>query len=1174
MHRLKVKKVVRLIGVLLVLSVMQPACVQKKPVVRDQLTVEKLRLRITKVRNAVAETRAVIAASRGASHLPELYMRLAELLSEEARYHYMVAYEREQRSTKSLHVPQVRFLKEQAISTYNLILKKYPSTHLADRILFNISHEQRELGLFDKMKDSLQRLVKDYPNSSYKAEALLVLGDFYFDRTKFAKAEHYYVEIVKQQRSPLKGLAYYKLAWVYVNISDCQGALRNFEKAIIADRKAFTDFKKKRRAQTRKSKEVQGEFAIPQFDKGKYSFAGHKSVNVQREALVDLTYCYAQERKPEKAVAYLKRLASTRESYVAALAKMANRYALIEQPKGTAQVARELLRLAPDDEQRLDDARMLHNAVVRMKDYSAVGEDVPLILRAMRRQLLKPKLDESAKVLLLKEFELLARDLATKSHQLLMRRGKRGFGGTQWTKNPVSADQTATAYTAYLNVLPESPNRLEMVGNLADVLMDSKRYLEAGHRYRETAFLLSKPVTDAEVEALNAPPKDTEKKKRRRKTKPKPKIDKKTLQQQRTRARVDALYNAAVADQPSLESEHARGHMERATARAGMRMAGGQYLEEGKPDKEKARNIKFAIAQSYYDEGSYLEAIDLLTAIAYEYPKSQQGDAAVHMVLDSYSVINDMSGLINVGRRFLTGGSPVAGRIKSQISPIVQAAEQRRLDELSLAASGDQAGGMAVLLSFADRYQDSELGERAMLSAFVAARAGGDTEQVYALGEQVVNRFPRSNQVSGVVSTMGRTAATRFEFDRSIQYLERAASISPDEKATLLLTAGEIREQLADTRGAEKNYRQALRAAGPGTGRAEAATHLADLIERTGTPKEVVRNLTPLADPPDPEILSRLGLALLRVGKQEEAEEYFRQVTEGAAAASSAAQARASYGMAEIMLHMLETYEPPPEIDAVEELIGIIEVVLQSYLAAARQPDATYSQAALARLARAAEVGAEKLETIVLPADLTEEERDLITVALANRANQLRADSGEALKECARRAKASYLFDGAGKACVKGETPRQDPVQYRPLSPRNKATALAHAESARERLSRNPDDLDALRIVGKAFLDAGDAHAARLVLDRTVEAGGGADDLNLLGVASYKSGDVLGALAAFGRAKDAGSSAAVRNLAVVCKELGLSGFVQEILEGAPAKVDGVLLEKAKSISVLPKRGEK
>ncbi len=84
------------------------------------------------------------------------------------------------------------------------------------------------------------------------------------------------------------------------------------------------------------------------------------------------TYCYAQERKPDKAVKYLKGLAHTREAYVAALSKLANRYALIEQPRGAAEVSRELLRLAPDEEDRLDDARLLHTAVTRMKDFSQV----------------------------------------------------------------------------------------------------------------------------------------------------------------------------------------------------------------------------------------------------------------------------------------------------------------------------------------------------------------------------------------------------------------------------------------------------------------------------------------------------------------------------------------------------------------------------------------------------------------------------------------------------------------------------------------------------------------------------------------------------------------------------------------------------------------------------------
>ena len=46
-------------------------------------------------------------------------------------------------------------------------------------------------------------------------------------------------------------------------------------------------------------------------------------------------------------------------------------------------------------------------------------------------------------------------------------------------------------------------------------------------------------------------------------------------------------------------------------------------------------------------------AIDLLTAVAYEYPNTEQGDAAVHMVLDSYRTINDISNLIDTGRRVI-----------------------------------------------------------------------------------------------------------------------------------------------------------------------------------------------------------------------------------------------------------------------------------------------------------------------------------------------------------------------------------------------------------------------------------------------------------------------------------------------------------------------------------------
>lgn len=1126
------------------------ACAATKPVIRDQLVVEKLRLRITKVRNAAQETRTVIASSRGASYLAELHMRLAELLSEEARYHYMVAYEREQQRSKSLHVPQVRFLKEQAIGVYENILKRFPSTHLADRILFNISHEHRELGNFDDMKAFLERLVKDYPDSPYRNEALLVLGDYYFDKVEFGPAEKYYTEIIDKKEGVLLGLAHYKLAWVNVNNGNCEHALKNFERAILVAR------------EQEKSKGKGGnnlvpithselDFAIPETrDADDVSFAGHKAVDVQRESLVDLTYCYAQERKPEDAVAYLKKMASTREAYVAALAKMATRYAIIEQPRGAAEVSRELLSLAPDDVERLDDARMLHNSVTRMKDYSLVGDDVYLILHVVRRQLLKPDLQESAAKLLISEFEAISRDLATKSHEMLMNPPAVKKGGA-WTEKPTDAGQTAKAYTSYLDALPDSPNRLMVLQNLADVLAESGRYLEAGHRYRETAELLKNPqaIVPESDKLASASSKGAA---------PAPKVDPQTEAVQRKKDRIDALFNAVAAYQSSLESETARGRLERAAARAGLRVAGGAYLAEAATDKEKSQRIKFAIAQSYYDEGSYLEAVNLLTAVAYEYPNTAQGNAAVHMVMDSLMTVNDISSLIDTGRWFMQSGGPFSEEIKAQISPIVGAAEQRRLDELSLSASGDQAGGMETLLAFADRYKNSSLGERALLSAFIAARAGGDVDKLYALGENVVQKYPKSDQVSGVMSTMGSTAAARFEFERAISYFEKSAELNAEQKDTLLIAAGELREQLADRDGALTDYRNALAAAGEGPRRSEAAVHLADLLEKGGSPNDVVQALKPLASKADPEIASRLGLALLRTGQKDEAEQYLRSVIDGGMTASPGAQARANYGIAEIMLKMLEEFSPPPELDSIEEAVGLVDVVLQSYLAAARQPDPVFSQAALARLARAAEVGAAKLENIQLPPGLSQEETAMINQAMSARAAQLRSDQKEALAECAQRAKAAYLLMDTGRACLAGVAPKEDPVRFYALAPRRAAGNLKQLEETRTRLAKNPDDLDALRELGKAFLDAGDAHAARLVLGRTIEAGGGSEDINQLGIASYKAGDMAGALDAFGRAKDAGSGAATRNLATLCQKLGLGTLAQELMKDAPP-ADGALL---------------
>ncbi len=250
-------------------------CAKHESVVKDQLVVEQYRNRITKVRNAIDETRAVIARSQGAPYEAELNMRLAELISEEAKYHYMVAYEREGgKNAEQLHVPQVRELKVQAIDIYEGILKNYPNTRLADRVLFNISHEHRELGDFEKMLSALQRLVDNYADSPYRSEALLVLGDYYFDKVELETASRYYEAIIRARDPLLLGLAQYKEAWVKVNFGDCQSALSHFEAAINAARTVKAK-EAKQQALVEREPRIDPPFEIPDSDP-RFAFAGHK----------------------------------------------------------------------------------------------------------------------------------------------------------------------------------------------------------------------------------------------------------------------------------------------------------------------------------------------------------------------------------------------------------------------------------------------------------------------------------------------------------------------------------------------------------------------------------------------------------------------------------------------------------------------------------------------------------------------------------------------------------------------------------------------------------------------------------------------------------------------------------------------------------------------------------
>jgi hypothetical protein len=144
------------------------ACAPKAPL-PDPPEVGLHRQRIGLLQDAIAQTRATIAASQDADYLPELYLRLAELRSEEARYHYLVAEARADGSDE-LHVPHVRALEEEAVTLYRTVTARFPDSPLAPQAQFLAAHGLRELGEHDAAMVELRELVGAWPDSVYRHE--------------------------------------------------------------------------------------------------------------------------------------------------------------------------------------------------------------------------------------------------------------------------------------------------------------------------------------------------------------------------------------------------------------------------------------------------------------------------------------------------------------------------------------------------------------------------------------------------------------------------------------------------------------------------------------------------------------------------------------------------------------------------------------------------------------------------------------------------------------------------------------------------------------------------------------------------------------------------------------------------------------------------------------------
>ncbi len=1058
--------------------------------------IAKLSSDINKVDHTIEVTKDLIKRSPDAHYLADLYFRLAELYVEKSRYVFARLMEMQPEGDRVLTGEkslEVQINKKLAIETYDKVLADFPEYDNNDQIRFFKAHEFRELGDWETMSKEYKALIEKYPGSPWAIEARQILGDYHFDKGELDPAETYFQEILKLPESHMHDMARYKLAWIYINKEKFKESLAFFESAVKSG-------SKQRRGAT----------------------GDARSLDVKRESLVAMVWPFSEVRKPYQAVPYFRSLADSKTVYVQVLKRLANRYYIKTEYVSAALLYREIVRLSADVEENIEFVQRIYDSVRNMSEknpqrYANAAEDVDAIVKNFARFQNHLKFKPEAKEQLEKDFEIRARDLATKLHV-----------EAQKKKDKKSAEVAAEAYRKYLSLFTNAKDRRQMQINRAEALYMAENQLAAGTQYEEIA----KEMGDGNE------------------------------RREMLYAGIVALHKAIIEDseyrQKHPTEEGLLNKLQLLRAREGLKQIGAFYVKSWPQDKFTP-NVKYNIARMYYQQGEYERAVELFTLFVKEYPTHPDMTKAGHLALDALRKLDKYEELANLAKAFVDAPEIKDAAFKQEVAKIGEGARKRKVEFTVLSTSAGEFS--EKMLAEWEKHKGTAEGEEYLYTAFVKFKGEGNIEGVFDFGGRLIGAYPDSKNLKDVLQTMGVFAIQAADFERAAFYYQEYQRRFPnDEKANeLLVNAATIFTYLGAYDEAAKVLRQ-LRGSAPGPMRIMANEMLLKVYRDIGDWDSLARVAQTALQLSGTWLAARaylgiayLGIAYAQQGKDDLAEGELGQAVSLKAQSDldkeALAQAYFEYG--QIFHREFDNTQVTSAATLQDELqrkLQLLDVMDRAYVAAIGTGVGTWAIAALHESARAHSELAVFFTKVPLDG-FSAAEKTAVKAELDKLAADERVKGEEAKKACATKAEQLKVFTRFGSACVTGGAPTVMGVSKRRRADvSGDQTYQQEMLNLRKQLIKRSTNTEVLTEMARRAMQVGDYHLAKLTLSRAAEIDPRSPVIqNLLGVASWHLGEPDEAYTQLDQAAKRRLNAAVINLAALFKEFGYQRLAEQTL---------------------------
>jgi tetratricopeptide (TPR) repeat protein len=496
---------------------------------------------------------------------------------------------------------------------------------------------------------------------------------------------------------------------------------------------------------------------------GELDIDTYRRVDVRLESLVDMAYCYPEVYKtatPEEAIAYFKRYSWSRPVYTMVLEKLAYRYYVKKQWSQAAPIYRELAMIRQDPEKLLEYAKNIFDCVQAMGTYQHAEKDVGIIVRALESQIYSPHSGKADKEKLINDYEIFARDIITHLH-----------ARARETNSLSDYATVADAYKQYLDFFAQSPAFRQMAGNYAEALFSSGSYLEAGKQYEKLA-------PEATVDA---------------------------------RQRRESLYSAVISYYRALKDKEKLNFYHAAYAREGLRSVGKIYAAEY-PQSSHTPDVLFNVAWVSYDAGDYGQAIEDLSNFVSRYPRHPGAPAAVHLVMDSFHLLENYEGMIAYGKSIVASSAIQDQKLKLEVAQIVRGAESRVVSSMTMAAMDDWENTRQDLLQVVDKSGSTQMGEQALNALVLTSKDKKDLPTLFDAGNKLIHAYPDSGNAENALGILIDTSISIGQLRLLAEYMETYSRRYPrnENSAQFMLQAARIREGLGQYAQANQNYRSCV----------------------------------------------------------------------------------------------------------------------------------------------------------------------------------------------------------------------------------------------------------------------------------------------------------------------------------------------------------------------------